>query len=259
ELLTDAAPRTVANFVGLAQGTRPFKDPESGQWVERPFYDGVIFHRVIENFMLQGGDPLGTGTGGPGYRFPDEMDASALKLDTLKLFPDGPEGAPHPWLMIRGQADFERTIVSPILGEAGVTTQAEMEAKYDQIQARLQQLLNEGTIAELYAMQGYAYEEGLPSQALVRGAVAMANAGPNTNGSQFFINQVATPWLTGRHTVFGRVVGGMDVVDAIAKLPTARGDRPIEPVVIESVVIEGEVPAEVLALAAEPDPRAVQE
>lgn len=259
ELFVDAAPRTVANFVGLAQGTRPFKDPATGVWVERPYYDGLTFHRVIDGFMLQGGDVLGTGTGGPGYQFPDEIDASALKLDELKVLPDGKEGAPHPWLMVRGQADFSRVIVQPVMESLGVDSQEALDANFDAVQTKLDALLEDGTLAELYAMQGYVYEEGLPSQALVKGAVAMANAGPNTNGSQFFINQVSTPWLTGRHTVFGRVMGGMDVVEAIAKVQTGMGDRPVEPVVIESVVIEGSLPPEVAELAAGPDPRAVEQ
>ena len=147
ELFRDEAPITVKNFIELAEGRRDFTDPRTGQKVRRPFYDGLIFHRVIKGFMLQGGCPKGTGTGGPGYQFEDEF---------------GP-------------------------------------------------------------------------RAPIRGALAMANSGPNTNGSQFFINLVDTPHLMGKHTVFGQVIKGMDVVDEIGVVPVGRGSRPIEDVMIISI------------------------
>jgi peptidyl-prolyl cis-trans isomerase A (cyclophilin A) len=151
-LLPDHAPKTVENFTGLAEGTKEYHD-DAGRSGER-YYDGLGFHRVIENFMIQGGCPLGTGTGGPGYTFKDEF---------------------HPELQ------FDR----PYL-------------------------------------------------------LAMANAGPGTNGSQFFITTAATPWLNNRHTIFGEVAdqASRDVVDAIGTTATGPGDRPVEPVVIETVEIE---------------------
>jgi peptidyl-prolyl cis-trans isomerase A (cyclophilin A) len=151
-LFPDHAPATVENFTGLAEGTKDYKD-DAGRSGER-YYDGLSFHRVIDGFMIQGGCPLGTGTGGPGYTFKDEF---------------------HPELQ------FDR----PYL-------------------------------------------------------LAMANAGPGTNGSQFFITVGPTPHLNRRHTIFGEVAdqAGRDVVDAIASTPTAAGDRPAEPVVIETVEIE---------------------
>jgi len=152
-LLPNHAPKTVANFVGLADGSQAWTDPETRQKVEgRPLYAGTIFHRVIPGFMIQGGDPLGSGRGGPGYQFKDEF---------------------HPEL------SFDR----PYL-------------------------------------------------------LAMANAGPGTNGSQFFITTVPTPWLSRKHTIFGEVIDGSDVVDQISKAERGRNDRPVTDVVLESVTIE---------------------
>jgi len=152
-LFDQEVPNTVANFVGLAEGTKEFTDPKTGQKTKRPFYDGLAFHRVIDAFMLQGGCPLGTGTGGPGYKFADEFNP--------KLRHSKP------------------------------------------------------------------------------GMLSMANAGPNTNGSQFFVTLAATPWLDNKHSVFGEVVEGMDVVKKIGSVSTAKpSDKPIKPVVIQSVKIE---------------------
>ena len=152
-LFPDTAPKTVENFVGLATGSRSWQDPKTGaEQQQRPLYDGTIFHRVIPDFMIQGGDPLGTGTGGPGYSFEDEVS---------------------------GPRRFDRP-----------------------------------------------------------GYLAMANAGPNTNGSQFFITQVPTPWLDGKHTIFGEVVDGMEVVDASAGSERDARDRPLQELRLERVVIE---------------------
>ena len=153
-LFPDHAPKTVRNFVELAEGKREWTDPRTRKASSARLYDGTIFHRIIPNFMIQAGDPLGTGTGGPGYKFGDEF---------------------HPDL------SFNR----PYL-------------------------------------------------------LAMANAGPGTNGSQFFITTVPTPWLTGKHTIFGEVIDGTEVIDEISKVETGRNDRPVKDVVLESVVIERE-------------------
>lgn len=157
DLFPDHAPNTVNNFVGLARGEREWTDPRTGQKTSRPLYDGTVFHRVIKDFMIQGGDPLGNGTGGPGYQFNDEI---------------------HPELAFN----------EPYL-------------------------------------------------------LAMANAGKRmgkgTNGSQFFITVVPTPWLQGKHTIFGKVAdhASKDVVDAIISVPTGANDRPASDAVIESVEI----------------------
>ena len=154
KLFEKEAPKTVANFVGLASGKQEWVDPRNGQKSKAKLYDGTVFHRVIPQFMIQGGDPLGTGTGDPGYRFEDEFQSGKK---------------------------FDRP-----------------------------------------------------------GLLAMANAGPNTNGSQFFITEVPTPHLNNRHTIFGEVEDeeSRKVVDAIGTSATGPGDRPKEPVVIETVQVE---------------------
>ncbi len=154
ELYERQAPNTVANFIGLAEGTKEWKDPKTNQVLKgRRYYDGLIFHRVIDGFMIQGGDPTGTGSGGPGYRFADEF--------------------------------------------------------YPQFKHN---------------------KEGM---------LSMANAGPNTNGSQFFITLVPTPFLDGKHSIFGQVVDGMDIVKKIGKTKTTKpGDRPVTDVVMKKITIE---------------------
>ncbi|MED5373692.1 MAG: peptidylprolyl isomerase [Myxococcota bacterium] len=151
ELFPEDAPKTVLNFVQLAEGSRTWTHPRTGQTVDGPLYDGTTFHRVIPGFMIQGGDPLGTGTGGPGYKFEDELDS-------------------------------DRAFDKP-------------------------------------------------------GVLAMANAGPNTNGSQFFITEAPTPHLTGRHTIFGQCeeVGKVKEITHVDRGP---GDKPVTDVVLKKVVIE---------------------
>ena len=151
-LMPEHAPKTVANFLDLAKGSKEWTDPRDGTRSTEPLYDGTIFHRVIQDFMIQGGDPMGTGTGGPGYRFEDECP------------PDGPR--------------FDRP-----------------------------------------------------------GLLASANSGPDSNGSQFFVTVTPTEWLTGKHTIFGEVTEGYDVVQAISRTPTRGQDRPASDVVLERVQI----------------------
>jgi peptidyl-prolyl cis-trans isomerase A (cyclophilin A) len=151
-LFPDQAPKTVRNFVELAEGGKEWTNPVTRAKSKDKLYDGTVFHRVIAGFMIQGGDPLGNGTGGPGYKFADEIHPD-LRFD-------------KPYLL------------------------------------------------------------------------AMANSGPGTNGSQFFITTVPTPWLTGKHTIFGEVISGADVVEKISRVQTVPGDRPVTDVVLQSVIIQ---------------------
>lgn len=185
------APLTVGNFVFLA---------------EQNIFDGTTFHRVIPDFMIQGGDPLSKdaaqrekhGTGGPSYKFADEINAASYGLDKQKL------------------------------SEALPPEQA----------ARLTPEGRELTVQQFYEAQGFRYTTAVESLPLQRGVVAMANAGPNTNGSQFFIiTAQAVPHLAGKHTAFGVVESGMDVVDAVSNVERDENDNPREPVVISDVVI----------------------
>jgi len=154
KLFPEETPKTVENFIGLSTGKKEWKDPQSGKQIKgKPLYNSTTFHRVIPDFMIQGGDPLKNGTGGPGYQFEDEANPK-VKFD-------------HP------------------------------------------------------------------------GILAMANSGPATNGSQFFITVKPTPWLDGKHTIFGEVVKGMDVVEKISKLPTEAQNAPKTPVVIKKIKVTG--------------------
>jgi peptidyl-prolyl cis-trans isomerase A (cyclophilin A) len=229
ELFPKDAPKSVANFIALAEGTREWTDPETQKTVKRPFYDGLTFHRVIKKFMIQGGCPLGTGTGGPGYRFEDEINATALGLHKEKVM--GPGGRVHRACGVRSQADFNRTVVNPVAQSMGIKSEKEFNARRKEVEKRLDSL----TLKELYEAQGYRYSVELTSKPPTRGMLAMANSGPNTNGSQFFIALVDTPWLAGKHTVFGKVVKGMDVVDAIGAVAVDERAQPREPVKILSI------------------------
>ena len=228
EMFPEEAPKTVANFMDLATGKRAFVDHQTKAKVKRPFYDGLKFHRVIKEFMLQGGDPRGNGTGGPGYNFEDEINAESLGLHKLKAIKDG---RPHAFLPIRNQNDFQRTLVSPLFRKMGIRSQADLDKRREEVKKRLNNL----TLKDAYENMGYRFNEKLTSRPPKKGALAMANSGPNTNGSQFFINLIDTPWLTGKHTVFGKVVKGMDVVEKIGETPVGAGSVPQKEVKIISI------------------------
>ncbi len=229
ELFKNEAPKTVANFIELAEGTKEFTDSKTGKKTKGPFYENLIFHRVIKNFMIQGGCPLGTGTGDPGYKFPDEINAASLGLDKLKAM--DPAKGPHSYLMINSEAMYNQCIFSPLLNSMNITSQEELDKRKPEVEKKLFSL----TLQDVYEHMGYVYSEELTSHHLKRGCLAMANSGPNTNGSQFFLNLVDTDWLTGKHTVFGEVVKGMDVVDKISEIEVDKGSKPLKDIKIISI------------------------
>ena len=197
ELFDKDAPFTVQNFIDLAQGEKEVDTPQGKKKIR--FYDGLKFHRVIPNFMAQGGDPLGNGKGGPGYKFADEINAKSLGLDKVKA-KDAPQCQNH--------------AQNILFRELKITSQEDLNAKRELVEENWQKILELPAIEVLYRA-GYRYNEKLNSHKAVKGSLAMANAGPATNGSQFFINQVDTPHLDGVHTVFGHLVDGQAVLDSI--------------------------------------------
>jgi len=227
-LFADETPKTVENFLGLAEGTKEWKDASTGETVKKPFYDGLTFHRVIKDFMIQGGCPKGDGTGDPGYKFNDEINAKSLGLDTAKVI--DANGA-NPVMQIRNREDFQRNVVMPLFQKMGITSQEDLDKRVEEVKKKIDAL----TVKEALENLGYSFEEGHNSHAPLKGSLAMANSGPNTNGCQFFVNLADTPWLTGRHTVFGEVIGGMDVVEAIGNVKTGPDARPIAEVKILSI------------------------
>jgi peptidyl-prolyl cis-trans isomerase A (cyclophilin A) len=228
ELFKSAAPMTVENFLELAEGRREFVDPHTHEKALRPFYDGLIFHRVIKEFMIQGGCPEGTGNGGPGYYFEDEINAESLGLDKEKAVN---RKCPHKWLIIRSKREFNEKVVKPFLSRMNINSQEELEAREKEVVRQVKTL----TLTDVYELMGYRYRNDLKSLKPEKGVLAMANSGPNSNGSQFFINIKDTPWLTGKHTVFGKVIQGMEVVEALGAVEVDKLMRPVAPVTIISI------------------------
>ncbi|MDW8307477.1 MAG: peptidylprolyl isomerase [Leptospiraceae bacterium] len=228
ELYPNVAPRTVENFLGLALGKKEFTDTD-GKKAKRPFYEGLSFHRVIPNFMIQGGDPRGDGTGGPGYQFEDEISAKALGLDKIKL-KDAPSYQREAQLVAR-QRVFEKL---------NIRSQEDLQKKMKEANALFQKeikQLEELSVQQLLELAGYRFDDRLPSVPVSQYTIAMANAGPNTNGSQFFINIVDNHYLNGKHTVFGKLLKGRDVLQKIAAIERDENDKPKQKVVIEKIIL----------------------
>ncbi|MDX1957461.1 MAG: peptidylprolyl isomerase [Leptospiraceae bacterium] len=203
ELFHKDAPATVQNFIDLAQGVKETKDPETGKLQKKPFYNGLKFHRVIPDFMIQGGDPKGDGTGGPGYNFPDEINGVALGLDKLKI-----ASAPS----------YGRYLQMAVIYSMGIKSQEEFNTRKTEVEENFTFAKDNFSVLEILHRAGYRFNDVLNSHKAKKGSLAMANSGPNTNGSQFFINQVDTPHLDGLHTVFGQLVSGESVLNDIVSL-----------------------------------------
>lgn len=238
ELFQDETPKTVANFLGLANGTKTWRDLQGNEQT-RPFYDGLLFHRVAKDFMIQGGCPRGNGTGGPGYKFADEMSATSLGLDKHRLIHNG---RPHPWTNMPStqHPDFQIGIVMPLLKKLGHPTDPKALGKLSKEQmTKLNQDLTKEvvgmTLEDAYTLMGYKYNNSLKSSLPRKGVLAMANSGPDSNGSQFFINLRDTAHLVGKHTVFGKVVQGFDIAEKIGRVKVNHEDRPLEPIKIISI------------------------
>lgn len=219
ELLPNLAPKTVENFVGLAKGTKEWTDPVSGKKVKRPFYNNLTFHRVIPNFMIQGGCPLGTGTGGPGYRFEDETYTSTNV--ELKGEVKTDDEANLVWNEILRQ---------PITS-GRVMPDTELKTILDECQKKQSLAPLKGRTVDFYRDKVGMKEKVFVKKIRAKveyGCLAMANSGPNTNGSQFFIvtKKEGTPHLDGKHTVFGKVIKGMEIAHKIETLPRDSSDKP---------------------------------
>ena len=236
KLLEKEAPKTVSNFIGLANGTQDWTNPKSKKKIKKPFYKGLIFHRVISNFMIQGGCPLGNGTGGPGYSFEDEF-FHEVKNTTLI---DNETKAIGAW----------NAIFIPYYQQYHNTETRGADGPSKELNELIKKVLKNNSLDVLKGKTYLDYmkkasmdenQNGLMLNSLVDyGTLCMANSGPNSNGSQFFIvtKKEGASWLNGKHTVFGNVVAGIDIVHQIESVTTGASDKPIEDVVIKNVIIK---------------------
>lgn len=218
ELLPDEAPDNVARFIALAEGQVEFFDEVANATFTPRYYDGMRFHRVLPDFVIQGGSPSYHPLGAPEPMLADEINATALGLDRLPVL--GEDGSINPMLNVGNQQEFAQRVLEPLYLELGIETVSELDPAEDDIVTNLRGL----TLMRLYEYEGYSYQNEFQTRGISRGTVALANDGPNRNGSEFFISLRNADWLNGRHTVIGRVVEGMDIADrigAVAIDPTA--------------------------------------
>jgi len=230
ELYKDLTPVTVDNFIGLATGEKEWKDPETGNSSTEPFYNGLVFHRVISDFMIQGGCPLGTGTGDPGYRFEDEFPGTEKELS-------GELTSEEDAYLVYEQVIINHLRTNPE-PDADILTIQDQCVKAQSLEPVMQHPVE--YYLEKTGMEGPLYSKELTLE-VDYGTICMANSGPGTNGSQFFIvtKKDGCNWLNGKHTVFGKVVSGMEVAHTIENLEKDERDKPLENIkaVIEEIIV----------------------
>jgi len=218
ELYPESAPRNVANFIALAEARVPLFDISTASTVTPHYYDGMVFHRILRNYLVQAGAPRSATSPVPEYLVEDEINARQFGLHEEKVL--DAFGKPHPWLNLADNADFQEQILVPLYRRLGISSPAAVEAR----QYEIHDVLRTMTLRQAWENQGYRYNERLASRAPVRGSLAMAGSAPNTNAAEFFITLVDAPWLAGTTTVIGRVVEGMEIVDRIDQAAVLRGD-----------------------------------
>ena len=210
ELLPNEAPNNVENFLALAHGEVEFVDPNSNARFKPRYFDGMQFHRVIPGFVIQAGSPFHNPLGAPENLLSDEINANSLGLDRLPVMDE--QGNINPILNIGNRIEFHEVLLKPLFDLLNIKTETKVLERQYEILDILQGL----TVKEAYENQGYRYHENSPTRGITRGVVALANAGPDQNGPEFFIALQDSPWLNGKHTVIGRIVEGIETADAIA-------------------------------------------
>ncbi|MSR11335.1 MAG: peptidylprolyl isomerase [Gammaproteobacteria bacterium] len=209
EMLRQEAPNNVQHFMSLAAGEIEILDAMTNTGLRPRYYDGMRFHRVILGFIIQAGSPAYHSLGAPGTALADEINADALGLNRANVI--NPDGTFNPLLDIGSKAEFDADILRPLYRNLGIDSVTELVARQEEVLRTLQSM----TVKTAYENQGFRYRSAAPTRPISRGVIALANQGPNTNGAEFFISLTDAQWLSGKYTVIGRVVEGMEVVDAI--------------------------------------------
>lgn len=214
ELFPEAAPQNVQRFLDLAEAQLPVPGSD-GRPAALHYYDGLTFHRVIRDTLIQAGAPERANRQRPARAVADEINARGLGLEQQRLL--DVNGKPHPWLNLGGQDDFKRDVLVPLYRDMNITDENTLRPRQQAVLQRLQAM----NLLQFHEMLGYRYDGGLPSRRPGRGSVMMVNRGPGTNDGEFFIALENMPWLIGSSTVIGRVASGINVVEQISQRPAA--------------------------------------
>ncbi len=216
ELFPTEAPNNVENFIALADGEVEIFDPVSETAFRPRYFDGIQFHHVVPGFLIQAGPPLHNPLGAPQKVLKDEINADTLGLGSQTAL--STNGVFNELLNIGNRINFEELILKPLYKKMNIASELELQKK----QYEVLEILENLSVKEVYENQGFRFTTDHPTRAISRGIVALANQGPDSNEAAFFITLGDSPWLTGKHTVIGKVIEGMEVVDAI-------GEQPIDP------------------------------